>query len=795
MKLSWKKLSNKLSKITAILPPLPDSLKWVKPILGITLAVSAGVISIRQFGAWEGWELMAFDQLTRISRADFLNDDIMIIEITEEDLQRQKQWPLSDEILFELLSKLEEAEPVAIGLDIYRDLPVEPGHEKIARYFQTSDRIVPICQIGTSENIEIPPPSSIPQEEVPEVVGFPDLMVDSDGVVRRGLLFLGVDPDQRCNTPYSLSFQVARKYLEKKEIFPELTEAEQLQLGNTIFHQLTPNAGGYFQANTEGYQILLRYSSVVKELHTLTLDDILNDRYDPNILKNKMLFVGSTARSLKDTFYTPYSGRQREGNKTPGVYIHAQLASQIVDAAQNPNKLFWFFPDWIEIVSIIIFSGAAAAIAYKLRQPRYLILAEAGLWVILLGGTLIIFSQKGWLPIVAPGMGLLASSIGMIIYTNYEAEQKQKAIEAEKKAIALKAQEQTQNIALLQALLREKYGSHAEAVKSTEVLTRDDQTFQQQVTSISDETTELLPTTQPVSQMETQLTQPLSQPAPIQDRVPTISDSLPLLANRYQVTSVLGSGGFSATYLAKDLQRPSEPICVVKQLRITYSDDEFLEIARRLFKTEAEILDQVGHHPQIPNLLAHFEQDQQFYLIQEYIEGELFSKELKAKTTLSEKEVIIFLKQVLEVLAYIHDYGVIHRDIKPANIIKSVKLNKFVLIDFGAVKQMQPQDFNDPNAFTVAIGTKGYIPPEQYAGHPQLSSDIYALGMTAIEALTGTPPYRLEMNRKTGCLEWQHLVSIRGDLFRILDKMVRYHFNDRYQSADLVLDDLTKIIV
>jgi CHASE2 domain-containing sensor protein len=786
MRLFW----NKLSKITQILPPLPDSLKWVKPIAGITLAVSVGVISIRQISGWEAWELMAFDQFTRISRSDFLNDDIMIIEITETDLQRQKQWPLSDAILFELLSKLEQAEPVAIGLDIYRDLPVEPGHEKIANYFQTSDRIVPICQIGTSDNIEIPPPSSIPQEEVPEVVGFPDLIIDPDGVVRRGLLFLEVDPNQRCNTPYSLSFQVARKYLENQEVFPELTEGEQLKFAQTIFQRLTANSGGYFQANTEGYQLLLRYSSVVQQIHTLTLDDILNDRYDPNTLKNKMIFVGSTARSLKDTFYTPYSGRKREINKTPGVYIHAQIASQIVDATQYPNKLFWFLPDWVELISIIVFTGAGATLAYKFRHPRYLLLGEAGLWVLLLGGTLVIFSQKGWIPVVAPGMGLLASSIGMIIYTNYEAEQRQKAIEAEKKEIALKAQEQTQNIALLQALLREKYGSHTEAEKATEVLTRDDLTIQQQVTSLADATTELLPTTQPVSEMETQI----SKPSEIQDQVAPVTDTLPLLARRYQVTSILGSGGFSATYLAKDIQRPSEPICVVKQLRITYSDDEFLEIARRLFQTEAEILDRVGHHPQIPNFLAHFEEDQQFYLIQEYIEGELFSKELKTKQTLSEKEVIIFLKEVLEVLAYIHDYGVIHRDIKPGNIIRATKINKFVLIDFGAVKQMQPQDFNDPNAFTVAIGTKGYIPPEQYAGHPQLSSDIYALGMTAIEALTGTPPYRLEMNRKTGCLEWKHLVSIQGDLFRILDKMVRYHFNDRYQSADLVLDDLEKII-
>lgn len=221
-------------------------------------------------------------------------------------------------------------------------------------------------------------------------------------------------------------------------------------------------------------------------------------------------------------------------------------------------------------------------------------------------------------------------------------------------------------------------------------------------------------------------------------------------------------------------------------------DARFMEVARRLFDAEAEILLILGKHIQIPDLLAYFEENNEFYLVEEYVRGQTLSKELSARDTQDEEYVISMLKSVLQVLKFVHEHRVIHRDIKPDNIIRNSQDNNLVLIDFGAVKKMQPPS-NETELATVAIGTRGYAAPEQLAGHPRLSSDIYALGMIGIQALTGVPPSSLDINPDTGNVEWHQFVTVSDKLGNILDKMVCYHFNERYQSAAEVLEDLSKM--
>jgi serine/threonine protein kinase len=228
-------------------------------------------------------------------------------------------------------------------------------------------------------------------------------------------------------------------------------------------------------------------------------------------------------------------------------------------------------------------------------------------------------------------------------------------------------------------------------------------------------------------------------------------------------------------------------------LPISRRDQSFLDIARRLFNTEAEILEKLGTHPQIPRLLAHFEERKEFYLVQEYVDGHPINEELPVDKRLPEAQVVDLLKGVLEILGFIHEHSVIHRDIKPSNIMRRHHDGKLVLIDFGAVKQIQPQERTDQESFTVAIGTRGYAPPEQYAGHPSFSSDIYALGMIGIQAITGIPPHQLTLSPDTGDISWRHLANVREEFAQIIDKMVRYHFPARYQSAASVLEDLRQL--
>jgi serine/threonine protein kinase len=156
-----------------------------------------------------------------------------------------------------------------------------------------------------------------------------------------------------------------------------------------------------------------------------------------------------------------------------------------------------------------------------------------------------------------------------------------------------------------------------------------------------------------------------------------------------------------------------------------------LQAAKRLFNREAEVLYQLGNHNQIPRLFAHFEEEQEFYLVQEFIEGHELRQELPVGKKLSENFVIALLKEVLEILAFVHQQNVIHRDIKPSNLVRRKQDGKLVLIDFGAVKQFGTQVINSQGAtsFTIAIGSPGYMPNEQIAGKPRFSSDIYAVGM------------------------------------------------------------------
>jgi serine/threonine-protein kinase len=277
-----------------------------------------------------------------------------------------------------------------------------------------------------------------------------------------------------------------------------------------------------------------------------------------------------------------------------------------------------------------------------------------------------------------------------------------------------------------------------------------------------------------------------------------------LLGGRYQIVDILGTGGFGQTYVAQDIHRPGSPKCVVKHLKPASSNSSFLENARRLFQSEAQTLEKLGSHDQIPRLLAYFEENEEFYLVQDFIQGHPLSVALQADRRWSEGRVYHLLREVLGILEYVHSQGVIHRDIKPNNLIQRQEDNKLVLVDFGSVKQAWTQvvtahgqtktSFALGTPATIGIGTPGYMPTEQGRGRPRPNSDIYALGIIGIQALTGLSPMRFQEDLDTGEILWLHTVAqVDSALAQLLSKMVRYHFKDRYQTATEVLQDLARI--
>ncbi len=262
-----------------------------------------------------------------------------------------------------------------------------------------------------------------------------------------------------------------------------------------------------------------------------------------------------------------------------------------------------------------------------------------------------------------------------------------------------------------------------------------------------------------------------------------------ILRSRYKIIKQLGKGGFGETFIAEDLDMPTlpKPHCVVKYLHPDVINPDVI----RLFEQEANILFNLGqHHDQIPTLNAYFYENNQFYLIQELIIGHDLSQEIITGKPWTESEGIKLLKDVLNVLSYVHENHVIHRDIKPKNIIRRKKDGKLFLIDFGAVKQVKQTVLKSGiTTQTISIGTPGYMPSEQALGKPKYSSDIYALGIMVIQVLTGKLPTDLPEDENDEII-WRDLVNVSDKLGEILTKMVRFKASDRYPNAKEVLQVL-----
>ncbi|MBD2438682.1 CHASE2 domain-containing protein [Nostoc sp. FACHB-110] len=713
------------------------NIRWWQMVMLTSVGVTAVVWGMRELRFLQSWELKAYDQLLRSRPIEPPDSRLLLVKITEEDIARFK-WPLSDVTINQLLAKLESYQPRVIGLNIYR-----PEQQNLAADIN-KNLIIATCLLSSQGRHEVAPPPNFPIDNI----GYNDLIPDSqeDQIIRRGLLFAEPTDSSQCTTNFSFAALIAINYLEKQGIKIDFPNKHTFKIGNVIFPILKSNSGSYQGLDAAGYQILLNYRHPSHLAEEVTLTQVLKGEINPNLVKDHLVLIGTTAASVHPGIYTPYSASPEQPARMATVYIHAQIASQILSTVLDGKPLIWYWPNWAEVLWIWSWALLGSILGWQMRHPLLLLIAGGTTLAGLVGICAGLFLLSGWIPLIPPALALILSSVGMVVYTTYQTQQ-------QTKLIILQVEQQQEAIAQLNILLNET------AAPTQASILRD-----QHLHSVS-----------AVSQLEKR------------------TGDL-LLGGRYQISKVLGSGGFGRTYLAKDTQRPGSPICVVKQLMPARRDPKFLQVARRLFNTEAEILEALGKHSQIPALLAYFEDNQEFYLVEEYISGHTLHEELPPVQGLqSESFVIEMLKGVLEVLAFVHEHRVIHRDIKPHNIIRSAKDNRLVLIDFGAVKLMQPQTSEQTELATVAIGTRGYAPPEQFAGHPRLSSDIYALGMMAIQAITGIVPQELQPDPETGNVMWRHLVEINEELAMILDKMVRYHFSDRYQSAAAVMQDLNRI--
>ncbi len=282
---------------------------------------------------------------------------------------------------------------------------------------------------------------------------------------------------------------------------------------------------------------------------------------------------------------------------------------------------------------------------------------------------------------------------------------------------------------------------------------------------------------------------------PFRNQIPMQSS---LINGRYQIVKTLGQGGFGDTFLVKDLQLPSQRQCVLKSLKVQATSPQTVQEMQRRFQREAAILEGLGEkHNQIPKLYAYFEEQGRFYLVQEWIDGLTLQDIVKQQGSLSPLQVQQILLDLLPVLQLVHDQYIIHRDIKPENIILRSSDRKPVLIDFGAVKEALTTaihlDLSQP--VSVAIGTPGYMAPEQGTGRPVYSSDLYGLGFTAIFLLTGQSPQQFPNDPQTGELIWQQdFPYLQTPLGQVIAKAVKFHPRDRFPTAQAMLNALRNAV-
>ncbi|MBD2205958.1 CHASE2 domain-containing protein [Calothrix sp. FACHB-1219] len=708
-------------------------LKWLQIVGVSSLGVTALVWGVRELKWLQSGELKVYDKMVRSRPVEPTEQRITLVTITEADIAKEK-WPLSDSTVNKLLQKIQSYQPRTIGLNIYR-----PTQKNLGEGIPNTDNIIATCLLSSMNRPEVPPPPNFFIDNV----GYNDLIPDSenDQIIRRSLLF-AQPKDKKCQTTFSFAALTAISYLEKSGLEVNYIDKKTFSIGKTIFPTLTSNYGSYKNLDASGYQLLLNYHHPDHFAPEVSLTDVLTNKVNPNLFKDKLVIIGTTAASVHSGVYTPYSASPEQIARMPALMIHAQIASQIISTVLDGKPLIWDWPEWGEFLWVWTWGIVGGTVGWQLKHPLILFITGGITLIALVGICFGLFLLSGWVPLIPPALSLVISGMGVMVYSSYQTQQ-------QTQLIIQQVEKQQEVIAQLDLLLKET------AVDSTIVRDRHHH----------------------ISVIET----------------PEKSTGDFLLGGRYQINKILGSGGFGCTYLANDTHRPGNPTCVVKQLMPARRDTRFLEVARRLFNTEAEILEALGKHQQIPELLAYFEENQEFYLVEQYIPGHTLNEELPPiQDAKSEIAAVKMLKEILEVLEFVHEHRVIHRDIKPTNIIRSNEDNRLVLIDFGAVKLMQPGSSEQTELATVAIGTRGYAPAEQFAGHPRLSSDIYALGMIGIQAITGIPPQELHPDPETGNIIWPHN-KVSPEFAAILDKMVRYHFSDRYSSAIAVLEDLQKL--
>lgn len=387
-------------------------------VLGASVMVTSLILGVRSLGWLQSTEQQAFDQLLNMRPTPSLDPRLLMVEVTAQDIHNLGgEYPLHDRTLLKLLQKLETYQPRAIGLDIFRDRPSGEGWAELVQYLQKSDRVIPICVIPSPQIPEgVASPPGLPKQRL----GFADIVVDPDGIVRRHLIAMKPPAVSSCSTFYSLSFQLALQYLQAEGISPQFISEDQWQLGSVTLTNLNANPGFYQRhVGLEGFQLLLNYRSpefAKTMVERVTLSDIFADRVNPDFLQDKIILIGMTDPTIKDEFQTPGNHEIR------GLFLHSQMVSQIISAVTGERPLLAFLPLWREILWVWIGSIVGGAIAWHYRESRLRLGLGVGTSIITINGIgwFILIQTGSIVPMVPATLAVFATTGSLLAYQTFK---------------------------------------------------------------------------------------------------------------------------------------------------------------------------------------------------------------------------------------------------------------------------------------------------------------------------------------------------------------------------------------
>ncbi|GET38724.1 CHASE2 domain-containing protein [Microseira wollei] len=383
-----------------------DRLKFQTPLIA-SLVITILVMAVRQLGILQALEFQAFDLLMRLRPNQGIDARLLVVEATEEDINRYG-FPLPDGILAEAIAKLNLYQPRVIGLDIFRAQSVQFGNAALVSQFQHNNKLIAICSASETNNPNKPgikPPPKLPENRL----GFSDVLVDPDGILRRHLVFMTPHHTDPCATNYSFSVRVALHYLAADGIYPQLIGNNKVKLGKTVLKPLKLDTGGYQNLDNRGFQILLNYRASADIARRVRISEVLSGKIKADWVKNRVVLIGVTAPISSDDFYTPYSAMKWPYEKMPGLIVQAEMVSQIISAVLDNRPILWVWNPWGEAIWVWSWAIVGGAIACCYKRILYWGLATGATISILSGLCFGFLIQGGWVPLVPSALALVAT--------------------------------------------------------------------------------------------------------------------------------------------------------------------------------------------------------------------------------------------------------------------------------------------------------------------------------------------------------------------------------------------------